>query len=136
MKKRIKRTVVVKTEIDYEKLAVAIIEAQNKVTEKASSSRKFREAGMSFFNGSVYAFLYGLIGYLVYALWNNVHVETSMAFYKEVFLSIILAFIGIYAFLCQQESLRDTGTEIHKHFNNIVPFAALILTLVTLFRGV
>ena len=104
MKKRIKRTVVVKTEIDYEKLAVAIVEAQNKVTEKASSSRKFREAGMSFFNGSVYAFLYGLIGYLVYGLWNNVHVETNMAFYKEVFLSIILAFIGIYAFLCQQES--------------------------------
>ena len=136
MKKRIKRTVVVKTEIDYEKLAVAIVEAQNKATEKASSSRKFREAGMSFFNGSVYAFLYGLIGYVVYGLWNNVNVETNMAFYKEVFLSIILAFIGIYAFLCQQESLRDKGNEVREHFNSIVPFAALILALVALFRGV
>ena len=52
-----------------------------------------------------------------------------------MWLYIILG-IAILLFLAQQKTTNDTDEEVFSHFNTTVAFAALIVALLALFKGV
>ena len=54
----------------------------------------------------------------------------------HIILTAILTFIGIYAFLCQQESFQDKDSDAREHFNINVSLIALIVAIVALFKEV
>ena len=53
-----------------------------------------------------------------------------------ILVSIVGVAIASLLFLAQQETTNDTDEEVFSHFNTTVAFAALIVALVALFKGV
>lgn len=126
----------VNIEIDYDKLAEAIVRAQNNVKKKNKKSSKLRNAALSFFNGLVYAVVYLISGFSIYVIWSEIYPKQEASLGGCIFLSVILVIVGVYAFLCQQESYNDKETETLEYFNVNVSLIALIVALVALFKGI
>lgn len=126
----------VKNEIDYDKLAEAIVKAQNDVKKPKKNTSKLRSTAMTFFNGVVYSVVYSLAALCIYATWTESYAKQSASLIGCVILTIILAFIGIYALLCQQESFQDKDSDAREHFNINVSLIALIVAIVALFKEV
>lgn len=124
----------VNIEIDYDKLAEAIVKAQNKTSKKSSS--KLRNAALNFFNGAIYSMVYLVAGVSIYAIWSEVYPNQENSLIGCILISVIMAFIGVYAFLCQQESFKDKETETLEYFNVNISLIALIVALIALFKEV
>ena len=126
----------INVEIDYNKLAQAIVDAQNKSNNKSQRTNKLRSAALNFFNGAVYSMIYIVAGFSIYAVWAEVYTKQENSLIGCLVLSIVLAFIGVYAFLCQQESFRDKESETLEYFNVNISLIALVVALVALFKEV
>ena len=136
MRKRRRNITIVNNEIDYDKLAEAIVKAQNDAKNLKKNTGKFRSAAMAFFNGAVYSVVYVLAGLCIYATWTESYAKQSASLLGCIILTIILAFMGVYAFLCQQESMQDKESDAREHFNTNVSLIALIVAIVALFKEV
>ena len=123
-------------EIDYEKLAEAIVKAQKKSECKEKSHSKYRSGAMNFFNGAIYSIVYFLAGAGVFTIWKEFFAKQDTSLISCVVVTIILLFVGVYAFLCQQESFKEKESESFAHFNANISLIAMIIALVALFRGV
>ena len=121
-------------EIDYDKLAEAIVKAQNKTSKKSSS--KLRNAALNFFNGAIYSMVYLVAVVSIYAIWSEVYPNQENSLIGCILISVIMAFIAVYAFLCQQESFKDKETETLEYFNVNISLIALIVALIALFKEV
>ena len=122
-------------EIDYDKLAEAIVKAQKSQQKSFKKKKNFREKAMSFLNGMLYAFVYIIATMCIAEIWNDYN-SKSIDLFSSIFSTAVFAVIGIYAFLCQQESFKDDGQAAQTHFNSNVALIALIVALVALFKGV
>lgn len=136
MRKHRRNITIVNNEIDYDKLAEAIVNAQSRTKETKKSTSKFRSAAMSFFNGAIYSIAYVLSGLSIYVIWAESYAKQSASLVGCIILTVILAFIGIYAFLCQQESFQDKDSDAREHFNINISLIALIVAIIALFKGV
>lgn len=136
MRKRRRNITIVNNEIDYDKLAEAIIKAQNRAKESKRATSKFRSAAMSLLNGAVFAFIYVLAYYGIYVVWKVSYMKQNAPLVGCIILTFFLALIGIYAFLCQQESRQDNDTDVREHFNINISLVALIVAIVALLKGV
>lgn len=126
----------VNIEIDYDKLAEAIVKAQTKLSQKEKRTKKFRSAAMSLFNGAIYAIVYTFAIAMIYVVWRECYANQTVPLIGCILFTLVLAFIGIYAFLCQQESHRDSETDTITHFNTNIALIALIVAMIALFKGV
>ena len=120
-------------EIDYDKLADAIVKAQTKQKEPNEKKKNFREKAMSFSNSALYFFIYIIAGLCIVQVWNDYSAETTSLF-VSIFCTVLFAFCGVYAFLCHREALHDNGQEAQTHFNSNIALIALIVALVALFK--
>ncbi|MBQ5320901.1 MAG: hypothetical protein J6K88_02385, partial [Oscillospiraceae bacterium] len=127
MRKRRRNITIVNNEIDYDKLAEAIVNAQNNTRAKKKNTSKLRSAAMSFFNGAIYSTVYFLAGLSIYVIWAESYAKQSASLVGCIILTAILAFIGIYAFLCQQESFQDKDSDTREHFNINISLVALVV---------
>ncbi len=120
----------VNVDVDYEKLAEAIVKAQREAEKQEGRPNRFRASLMSVLNITLYvlAFLFSII--LLIALWNA-GIESLAA--KVVF-SLIFAFTGVYSVACFLESLQDSDKRAQEHFNSNVALLAMIIALLTLLR--
>ena len=123
-------------DIDYDKLAEAIVKAQKKAEFKEKSHSKYRSSAMNFLNGTIYSSVYILSGIEVFTVWKDFSTEKDISLISCIVVTLILLFVGVYSFLCQQESLREKESESFAHFNTNVSLVAMIIALVALFRGV
>ncbi len=125
-------------EIDYDKLAESIRKAQNKADAQSAkkSTSKFRSMAMSFFNGATYATVYIFSGLCIYNIWSKSYTKQSAPLIGCIILTIILSFVGIYAFMCQQESFQDKDNDIREIFNTNISLLALIIAVIALFKEV
>ena len=73
-------------EIDYDKLAEAIVKAQNKFKTPIKNTSKFRTAAMSFFNGTIYSFIAVISGFGICGIWKEYYPQSN----SSVTLCIIL----------------------------------------------
>ena len=136
MRRRRRNITIVNNEIDYDKLAEAIVKAQNNAKAPKKNTSKLRGAAMAFFNGAIYSTVYVLAGLFIYAIWTESYAKQSASPIGCIILTAILVFIGIYAFLCQQESFQDKDSDAREHFNINVSLIALIVAIIALFKGV
>lgn len=144
-KKKNNQTVVnniesVNLDVDTEKLAKAIIEAQQKVEEETTKetrrANKFRTRAMSFFNGTIYALISIISIYFIYIIWTDSYSKPEVSLPSCIVFTFLFAFVAIYSFLCQQETFNDKAADVHEHFNTNIALVALIIALIALVKGV
>lgn len=125
-------------EIDYDKLAESIEKAQNKVKAQPvkKSTSKFRDMAMSFFNGVIYSMLYIFSILCIYNIWTKSYIRQNASLIDCIIQTIILLFVGIYAFICQQESFQDKDSDVREHFSINISLLALIVAIIALFKEV
>lgn len=122
-------------EIDYDKLAEAIVKA-NKTAKKEKGKGKIRTSAMRFFNGMIFAMVYVLAGLSIYATWSEAYSRNNAPLINCIVLTIAFLVVGIYAFLCQQETFDDSESDTVEFFNTNISLIALIVALIALFKGV
>ena len=122
-------------EIDYDKLSEAIVKAQSKQQRYHKRKKNFREKAMSFLNGMLYAFVYIIAVICIAQVWKEYSAGLTDLF-ANIFSTVVFVIIGVYAFLCQQESHNDDGETAQTHFNSNIALIALIVALVALFKEV
>ena len=138
-------------EIDYDKLAEAITNANNELDAEANKSKKFT-SGM--FSISVFvilrviallgwiiafALLLGSISMFIEMSWNGFSAIAKNIF-QIIYSIIIIVLLVIYPIMLWK-SAKEIETEKDRNyvisvFSGIVSFAALIVALVALFKGV
>ena len=122
-------------EIDYDKLAEAMVTAQENHKRKINAKKSLREKAMFYLNGALYAFVYSVSVFCIFLSWNK-YKQASMSISFSILNTIIFAFVAIYAFLCQQEAFDDDAQTAQTHFNTNIALAALIISVIALFKGV
>ena len=138
-------------EIDYDKLAEAIVKANSQLDAEANKSKKFT-SGM--FSMSVFAILrvIALLGWIIaFALligsintfiemsWNDFSTISGNIF--QIIYSITITVLLVLYPLMLWKSAKEIETEKDRNyivsvFSGIVSFAALIVALVALLKGV
>ncbi len=136
MRRHRRNITIINNEIDYDKLAEAIVNAQKKAEEKKKTTGKFRSAAMGLFNGSVYAVVYVFAAIMIYTVWSECYSNQTIPLIGCILFTLVLTFVGVYAFLCQQESHRDSESDAITHFNTNVALVALIVAMIALFKEV
>lgn len=119
-------------EIDYKKLADAIVEANNNSKVKDMKHSKVRCTIMNWLNGIVYSIIYILSFYGVYYVWHNNLLASLVA---KILFSVFFAVLGISMLLSQQESIKESFEESREHFNTNISLIALIVALIALYKG-
>ena len=131
MRKCRKNITVIKNQIDYDKLAEAFVRANEKLEkknkEKKKQSSKFRAALMGNINGVVLT---------IVGMWVEYSQNAKHSLITYIVFSALFAVVGIYAFLSEQESFKDSAEDSQKYFNTNVSLTALIISIIALLKGV
>ena len=138
-------------EIDYDKLAEAIVKANSQLDAEANKSKKFTSGMFSIsvfvilrviaLLGWIVAFtlLIGSINTFIEMSWNDFSTISGNIF--QIIYSITITVLLVLYPLMLWKSAKEIETEkdrkyIISVFSGIVSFAALIVALVALFKGV
>lgn len=135
-------------EIDYDKLAEAIVKAETKQQEIFSPSREWMKYILSFVYWSI-AITAGILAIImiIYILQNgpDISVDTSISKVLTSFFQSLVAFvIAIYCggfcivsvFMAKEINGENDRNYVSAMFSNVVAIAALIIALVSLLKGV
>ena len=122
-------------EIDYDKLAEAIVKA-NKKRELCPRNTKIRGFLLGMCNGILYIGLCFVVLNNIIKMWIEHAKSGTPTLLMCILMSIVSIAIAILLFLAQQETTNDTDEEVFSHFNATLAFTALIVALVALFKGV
>ena len=138
-------------EIDYDKLAEAIVKAQEKSEDEANKKKKYTSGTFA----TIISFAFravSVVGWLVAILvsvalvnivpslvWTGVGIIFSNVA-AILLVLVLLIILALYSFLLWK-SAKEIETEKDRNyiisvFSGIVSFAALIVALVALFKGV
>ena len=138
-------------EIDYDRLAKAMVKAQVISEDEENKKRKFTSGSFSMLIMIAFYVFSVLIGFLSVLMifapvvsWNALHwngltnIVTSIV--TIAFCIVFAILLGLYAVLLWK-SAKEIETEKDRNyiisvFSGIVSFAALIVALVALFKGV
>lgn len=123
-------------DFDYDKLAEAIVKAQQKANESVKSTGKFRSALMWLFNIIVYSSVVAIASYCIYIIWTSSYVEQTPPFVGCMVFTFVLAAVAIGAFVCLIESFRDKNSDAREHFNINISLIALLVAIIALIKGV
>ena len=138
-------------EIDYDKLAEAIVKAKEKSENKANSEKRYMSKAFATMISIAFRGVAILMCFFTFAmictginmfntfLWNDASSVLSNIF-SMLFLVALSAIFVLYFFLLWK-SAKEIEAETDRNyivavFSGIVSFAALIVALVALFKGV
>lgn len=138
-------------EIDYDKLAEAIVKANNKIEAEANNSKKFTSGMFSMFVFIIlrliailgwiiaFALLLGSINTIVEMSWNAFP-DVAENIFQIMYMIAIIVMLILYP-LMLWKSAKEIETEKDRNyiisvFSGIVSLAALIVALIALFKGV
>lgn len=121
----------VNLEIDYEKLAQAVVNAQQKAAQKTTRPNRFRGTIMGALNMSLYLMLAFLSVGMVIGVWTTPIGGTI----SQVFFSVLFVIIGIFSGGCAVESFKDSDENAQQHFNTNITLIALVVALAALVKG-
>lgn len=122
----------VKVEIDYDKLAKAIVSAMD--TKEKSSQKKthWRNVAMKWMNGIIYIFFCVSAIISIPCFWNSKYDGTSNSIILCIIATIVLLAIAFVSFLCQQETQDDNYEVASNLFSVNISFVALIIAIIAL----
>lgn len=121
----------VNVDIDYEKLAEAIVKAQREAEKQEGRPNRFRASMMSVLNISLYAFTFLFSVLLIVAVWKTA-IDSRIV--KTIY-TVVFAFTGVYSVACLCESWCDSDKRAQEHFNSNVALIAMVLALLQLLKG-
>ena len=137
-------------EIDYDKLAEAIVKAQEKDIPKANQSKKFTSITFVFLISLVFRGV-AIIGFVLtlvtpIAIWETIEIKYTglLGLFFVILIGALSISCVLVLFLLSWmlwKSAKEIETEKDRNyiisvFSGIVSFAALIVALVALFKGV
>lgn len=138
-------------EIDYDKLAESIVKAQEKSENEANRKKKFTSGTFAtlitfaFYAFSTFGWIISVaIPISIYNMWSAFKWDTFANGFGSVatiiFMLGLMAVLVLYSILLWK-SAKEIETEKDRNyiisvFSGIVSFAALIVALVALFKGV
>lgn len=126
-------------EIDYNRLADAIVRAQAKADamqyQKTREHTRFRNLLFSFFNGTMFICISLFSLYGIYRIWSIFSNGDSIQLPFAIIATIALFSIAVVAFLCNQETHGDDYRRSGELFNSSVAFVALIIAILAFLRG-
>ena len=122
-------------DIDYEKLADAIVKAQNKAESKEEKSGRFRTIFMRICNWIIYLGIYLFAVVCVWGFWNVEAPNWQTWVVKIVFIAVSVA-IAALMFFTQIESFKDSKKEVQNYFNVNISFIALLVAIIALLKEV
>ena len=122
-------------EIDYDKLAKAIIRANEETEKTPKRKMKFRAFLMGMCNGIVYLSLASYLVYQIVQMWFNYAAQQTPSLWMCIVATLFGIALTILLFISQQETCNDSDDEVLNHFNSSISFVALIISLVALLKG-
>ena len=127
-------------EIDYQKLAEAIVQAQNEARKEEKLKKKkhtrFRNAVLGFVNGTVYHGIFGCCLVIILGIWGSFLTEHKISLLVSIIATVLFAIIGFISFLCGQETLDDDyETTVHLLDLNI-SIVAMVIAMISLLNSV
>ena len=137
MNQRKRKTIInniesINMEIDYEKLADAIVKAQNNAKLDSKNKLKARRFLMSEFNMLFYFFLAAILLLAICLIWMG---NLNSGLFSRIIVSALFLFLTVMSVKSAFESVEDKETDAHNHFNTNVSLVALIVALIALFKG-
>lgn len=137
MNQRKRKTIInniesINMEIDYDKLAEAIVKAQNMYKLDSESIFKARSSLAKIFN----MIFYTLLGCLFLAFSVSIlHNSLIDNVFSCIMVSVLMFLLFLVSIKSTFESSKDKEAEAYNHFNTNVSLVALIVALVALFKG-
>ncbi len=126
-------------EIDYDKLAEAIVRAQEFVLHNQNNQVKkrtrFRNALLGYVNGAIYHGIAIASVLFIIGIWRSYYLEQKFSLLLSVGISILCAIIGTISFLCGQETLDDDFNTTIPLLDLNVSLFAMVLAMVSLFHA-
>lgn len=124
-------------EIDYDKLAEAIVRAQNasKTEQKKHEKRRtrFRNKLLGFFNRVVYDAITTVCILLVICVWNLYAHENAYSLLQSIIFSLLFVILGVFSFLCSLETQDDDYSISVPLFNLNVSLVAMVVAMISFF---
>ena len=123
-------------EIDYDKLADAIVKAQEKAKDNQKRPNKFRAITMISINTTipVMCILFSII--VCFTIWHEFVMSGTYPLFACIIATIVFALLITTNVLSAIEAWRDDDENAIMHFNTNVSLAALIIALIALFKEV
>lgn len=123
-------------EIDYDKLAEAMIKAQEKAQPTKKRPSRFRAIGMISVNTTIpiMCALFSIV--ICITMWGEFAINGEYPLFECIMATIVFALILITQVFSAIEAWRDDDENAIKHFNINVSLVALIIAFVALFQGV
>ena len=127
-------------DIDYDKLAEAIVRAQEKAANKAEINKRkrtrFRNALLSNANGIVYHGISVFMVFLIAGIWVSYSRGAGTSLVLSIVFTLSFAFFCFVSFMCGQETFNDNYETTASLFNTNVSLIALIVAIIALIKGV
>lgn len=123
-------------EIDYDKLAKAIVKAQEDARDNNKRPNKFRANTMIAINISIplMFILFSIIA--CFTIWREFVTNGTYTVFTCIVASIFLALFVFMNIMSAIEAWKDDDENAIKHFNTNVSLAALIIALIALLKEI
>ena len=122
-------------EIDYDKLAEAIIRANKSADEKGRKNTRTRRILITGINGIVFASFYVLAIFGIISTWVRYRNGTGLSLPISIVLTAFCVISAAVTFLCQQEAMEDDYKEALSLFTTNVALIALIVAVISLINA-
>ena len=127
-------------EIDYDKLAIAIVKAQKKTSveneKSAAKTTRFRNALFGNVNGFIYYAVSFFMAVCIFSTWVSYANGTVNSLSLSIVFTILFAFLGFVSFMSGIETRKDNYEQTVALFNTNVSLIALIIAIIALIKGI
>lgn len=144
MRRHRRNITIINNEIDYDKLAEAIVKANNKQQETYSPSREWMKyvlipvfVGLAILSGTLSAAMFVTLFKSTSVIFENGILTGIVIFLLEFFIAFFALGFCVFSIVSAKEIDKENDRGyIASMFSNIVAIAALIVSLVALLKGV
>ncbi len=124
----------VNVEINYDKLAQAIVKAQLESEEQKSKGKKTRRSVFRFLNAFAFVLMAVLFIAGIVLLWTTL-IGATVELWVRIFATAALVLMVIITLLCFNESLDDDYQDSIALFTALVSLVALIVAVIALIKA-
>lgn len=121
-------------EIDYDKLAEAIVRAQTASEEQKSKGKKTRRSVFRSLNALAFMLMAVLFIAGILLLWTKL-IGATMELWVRIFATAALVLMAIISLLCFKESMDDDYQDSITLFTSLVTLVALIVAVIALIKA-
>ena len=136
MKKRFPNADARPLEIDYDKLAEAIVKAQTKVEKPAKKANKYRNILYWGINDFFYYTVFLLLIFGICYLWKGFVYNGILLLIAKILFSMTLLIFAIISLLARKEATEDRNRNAREYFAANMSFVAVLVALFALFKEV